>query len=111
MESSAIRLLRNSRREAAAVLVIWLGFLVWVITSSTILGYEASGGATTGAAAPQDLKPGGAPIPLRAGLPLWIYWGIAVPWVAATLSTVFFGARLLRDDDLGLEREESKAAG
>lgn len=86
------------------VLGIWLGFLVWVIGCCALLGYQAAGEArpvlpeTSGAQATQ--------IAIRAGLPSWIFWGIALPWLAAVVVTLVFGAWILQDDDLGAERDD-----
>jgi hypothetical protein len=81
----AARLLRNSRREATLVLCIWAAFLVWSVGYSCAFGYS-----------PPTEK-----VETIAGMPRWVFFGVAVPWAAATVLTIVFGASILRDDDLG----------
>jgi hypothetical protein len=114
MEPPARRLLKNARREAAIVLLAWLGCLVWVVGYSSFRGYTAAPvrdsappnePARVGEAPPVPPAVAGAPLETVIGVPRWAFFGIALPWLAATLFTIVFGAFLLRDDDLGAEHE------
>jgi hypothetical protein len=91
-------LLRHARREALIVLAVWALFLAWVVGYSYLRGYIDVAEGSGARPAPE--------VETTAGLPQWVFYGIALPWLAATLFTIFFGWRLLRDDDLGPDREE-----
>ena len=45
-------------------------------------------------------------IPTTLGMPSWVVWGIAVPWIVADIFTVWFCFFYMKDDDLGLSPEE-----
>ncbi len=104
-----VRLLHNARREARLVLGIWAVFLVWVVGFSYLRGYQHP---PDGLLARLHLaSPRGAEnFAMTGGLPDWVFWGIALPWLLATAITVVFGFKILRDDDLGAEREEEPPA-
>jgi hypothetical protein len=40
------------------------------------------------------------------GFPDWIFWGVVTPWVVCALISLWFGARFVRDEDLGEELPE-----
>ena len=40
------------------------------------------------------------------GIPDWIFWGVLLPWAAATAFTGWFALRYMKDEDLGSERDE-----
>jgi len=89
MDSSAGRVFRNALREARWALSVWLVFLAWVIGYSWLRGYNAT-------PEPDSALPG-----TILGMPEWVFWGLALPWVLATALTILFGVFILRDDDLG----------
>ena len=37
------------------------------------------------------------------GVPSWIFWGVAAPWIVANLFTFWFCTRYMGDNDLGEE--------
>ena len=39
------------------------------------------------------------------GIPAWVFWGVAVPWLAADVFIVVFCFVLMTDDDLGEVQE------
>jgi len=85
----------HARREAAIILVVFAICLVWSITVCVATGYY------------------GADEPIEHirtvwGIPTWVFWGIVVPWVAATTFTFLFAARIMADDDLGEDAELSE---
>lgn len=46
------------------------------------------------------------------GFPSWIFWGVVLPWWICTAFSLFFGAFIVRDEDLGLDPEAAaEAAG
>ncbi len=62
----------RARREAALILASWAACLLWTIVYSHLYGYQAG------------------PVPLVLGIPSWVFFGILVPWVAATVFSVWF---------------------
>ena len=71
-----------ARREACWILGIWAGFAAWV------LGYAAWW------AYPEDPST----MTLTLGLPSWVLWGIALPWVVATTCTILFCLLVMKDE-------------
>lgn len=103
--NSKLELLKNARREAWIVLWAWGVFLVWVVGYSYLRGYQHSDESSLirwGLA----VSPEKAPLKLVLGLPEWIFYGIFAPWLLAMIFTVVFGLRVLKDDDLGEDRED-----
>ena len=74
----------RARREAAWILLAWAACLVWTVGYSAWAGYAVPPEAVT----------------LTFGMPSWVFWGVAFPWVAATAFSVWFGLRYLADDDV-----------
>ena len=35
------------------------------------------------------------------GLPSWVFWGVAVPWLAATTFSIVFALFFIQDHELG----------
>lgn len=102
MEKSAARLLRNARREAMLALVLWAIFLCWTIAACIAFGYQHP--------LPNQetqMAPVSTDVPMQGGLPTWVFWGIALPWGLATLTTIGYGAFWVRDDDLSARRDET----
>ncbi len=75
--------IRQSRREFAGILITWGVFMIWVIGYASARAY------------PDDPSA----MPLLLGFPQWIVWGIALPWLAATLVTIFFSLRIMKDHE------------
>ena len=75
----------RARREAAIVLIAFFVWLCWTVGVSWRLGYQT--------------KPG--ELDLLFGFPSWVVWGVLLPWISATLFSVVFALRYIRDDDLG----------
>ena len=73
----------RARREAAIILASWAACLVWTIAYSHFFGY----------------RPG--PVALVIGIPSWVFFGILVPWVAATAFSVWFSLCCIKDDEDG----------
>jgi len=81
----------NARREALIIFCVWLVALCWCIPYCYFNGYNV--------ADPEN-------IPTTLGMPSWVVWGIAVPWIVADIFTVWFCFFYMKDDDLGLSPEE-----
>ena len=81
----------HSRREALIILCLWVACLVYAVPYCYINGYS------------QEVDP--AQLETVVGIPAWVFWGIAFPWILATLFTIFFCLFVMRDDDLGTVSE------
>ena len=57
----------RTRKEAIVAGAIWAIFFVWVVGVSYVMGY--------GPVDPENLV---------LGFPAWVFWGVLVPFVAAT---------------------------
>ena len=44
-------------------------------------------------------------VPTVLGIPAWVFWGVAVPWLAADVFIAVFCFVLMTDDDLGETHE------
>lgn len=60
--------------------------LVWTVGFSARYGYRL---------------PENGVVETVGGIPAWVFWGVFVPWVAATVFSVAYGLFWIRDDDLG----------
>lgn len=83
----------HSRREAILIFIVWLLGLLWAVPFCYFQGY-------VGNVDPQN-------VPLILGMPSWLFWGIAVPWVVADLFTVWLCFFYMEDDDLGEADEDA----
>lgn len=86
------RLLFFARREALGVLLLWCVALGYSVSYCVRYGYGREV----------------ASIEYVWGMPDWVAWGIALPWVVATLATVVFSLGVMRDDPLGEEAGEEE---
>ena len=76
----------QARRELFVILAGFTIFLIWVLLTCWILGYEAEEGK----------------IDTILGLPDWVFLGVALPWLGASVFTFWFCLRcLLGEDDSG----------
>jgi hypothetical protein len=84
------RLLKNARREAIIIGVVWFAAMTYCCTYCYLFGYIRPGHPL----GPQDVRP-------VLGMPSWIFWGIMVPWAVCALLTFWFAGFYMADDDLG----------
>jgi hypothetical protein len=82
--------LKNSRREAAIIGLVWLAATVYSCTYSYLFGYIRPGHAL----GPADVRP-------VFGVPSWVFWGILAPWAVCALFSFWFAGFYMADDDLG----------
>lgn len=87
----------HSRREAVIIFGVWIVALVWAVPYCYLNGYLDSGARVD----PESLR-------TVWGIPSWVFWGIAVPWLAADVFTIWFCFCYMQDDDLGEERDEGE---
>ena len=83
--SSGNRLLASARREAVVTATVWLAALVYTVGYCVRHGYGRAADSVT----------------YWYGFPDWIFWGIVVPWLLATLVTAWFTFSYVEDHVLG----------
>lgn len=76
----------HSRREFFLILGVWALCLVWVIPYCYLFGYRPITDASE--------------LPMVLGMPSWVVWGVAVPWLVADVATIAICIWVIRDDDL-----------
>lgn len=85
----------NARREAVIILIAWAVCLIWTVGYSALAGYGVD---------PDQVS-------IILGMPSWVFWGVLVPWIAATVFSVWFSLVYIADDDLGTTHGEEAAHG
>ena len=85
-------LVLHARRETLAILAAFVVCMVWSIGCCYSFGYSA---------------PDGGPVAKVLGMPSWVFWGVAVPWLAADLFAVWFCFFFMVDDPLGEAQDET----
>ena len=85
----------NSRREAIVIFGSWVVALIWAVPYCYLNGYNVTD--------PENIK-------TVLGIPSWLFWGIAAPWVAANLFTTWFCFAYMKDDDLGVNPDAEPVA-
>ena len=81
----------HARREAIVIFCTWVVALLWAVPYCYMYGYNV--------ADPSQIK-------TVLGIPSWLFWGIAVPWIVANLFTTWFCFAYMEDDDLGVNPDE-----
>ena len=76
----------HSRREMFLILGVWLVCFLWVVPYCYIYGY----------------RPIESPDQLTTvlGMPSWVVWGVAVPWLLADIATIAICTFVMKDDTL-----------
>jgi Protein of unknown function (DUF997) len=82
----------HARRELVVSLLAFLIFGIWVIGFSWIAGRR------------QETDPDS--IPTILGMPTWVFWGVALPWVVANVFTFWFCFRYMTDHPLEIVEDE-----
>ena len=75
----------HARREAIVIFCTWLVALLWAVPYCYKYGYNI--------ADPSQIK-------TVLGVPSWLFWGIAVPWIVANLFTTWFCFGFMKDAEL-----------
>lgn len=65
----------NARREALLILLAWFVCLLWTVGYCAFAGYNVP---------PEEIS-------VILGMPAWVFWGVFIPWIGATLFSVWFG--------------------
>jgi hypothetical protein len=82
---------RDCRREAAAVAVIATAATAYSVVYCALFGYSRAG----------------EPIRFVLGFPSWVLWGVVAPWGICTLLSGWFSWRFMSDEELGKVREDA----
>ena len=86
----------DSLREAGWILLMWVACFVWTLSVCLTQGYPDPGGIN-----PETF-------PTVLGIPAWVAYGIALPWLIADVVTIWFCIFKMKDADLGTEPDEQK---
>jgi hypothetical protein len=81
----------HSRREAVVIFFVWLVTMLWAVPFCYINGYVTNFD-------PQQFS-------TIWGIPMWLFFGIFVPWIVADVATTWFCFGYMVDDDLGQTHE------
>ena len=85
----------SATRETRVILIGFVVFCLWVVVASIWLG-QSEASATN----------------LIFGLPTWVFWGVAAPWLLANVFTVWFCFGYMKDEPLsGPEEHDCSAPG
>src|SRR5262245_4913579 len=88
-------LVRSSRREALIVTAMFLAAMAYTLTYCGIHGYGEN--ATIE--------------PLVFGFPNWIFYGVIIPWVICTITSIVYALVFITDDPLGEAAENWNPEG
>ena len=75
--------LKKTLKEVKYLLLAWLFFASWVLI---YCGFEAYG---------QDHED----VKITFGMPSWVFWGIAVPWICSIIYTIYFSLFVMKDNE------------
>jgi len=82
----------HARREAVEILLAWAVTLLWSVGYCSLRGYQSD-----------------APLSIVLGIPAWVFWGIVVPWVVASVFTFYYSLVRMKNDSLDGEPPSSAA--
>lgn len=104
---------RHSLREAKIILSIWAACLIFTCTYCYLAGYTShpSDPSATGVTISEwlgplekfDRDPASLTTPLGLGIPDWVFYGVALPWLACIAVTFWFCLAVFQHDDLSSE--------
>jgi len=77
----------NARREAIAIIILWGVAFAWTVPYCYLNGYNTP-------TDPSELE-------LIWGIPSWVVWGVALPWVVCGAASILLCIFYIKDDDLG----------
>lgn len=76
--------LKSSARESIFVFLVWLSATVYSVSMCYWLGYDNT-----------------RPVSYMLGVPLWIFWGVLLPWVVCIVVSWWFAYFYMTDEYLG----------
>jgi hypothetical protein len=83
---------RSARREALAVLLIWLAAMAYTVGYCAKYGYGRRLEELT----------------YVLGFPDWVFWGVITPWLVCVAICYAFSYLFMTDEDLGAEVDEDE---
>lgn len=103
------RLYHNARREGWIVTIAWVVTLLWTVGVCYVMGYQHKPESLV---VQLGLAEAGPPHPgIILGFPDWVFWGIILPWLLASLFTVWFGLAGIVPDELGRDASDNTGEG
>jgi len=84
---------KAARREAIMALAMWIIAMLYTITYCYLHGYNRSVESLT----------------FVLWFPDWVFWGIVVPWLTCIVLSTVFAFRVMGDESLGDDVDESSA--
>jgi Protein of unknown function (DUF997) len=81
----------HTRREAIVIASLWLLALLWAVPYCYLYGYHS-------VSDPAELQ-------TIWGIPTWVFWGIAFPWLVCDVIAIGLCLFYIKDDDLGEPHE------
>lgn len=102
MNSAGSQTFRNAFREARLVIILWFLAFFWTLGFCFARGYQH---APDSALVRWGLAETRTKDDFRhiGGIPDWVFYGILAPWFICSVATVWFGARYMKEDELGSE--------
>ena len=95
MSASEDPVLKNARREAIVIIVVWALATTYCCVYCYFFGYIRPGHPL----GPKDVKP-------ISGVPSWFFWGVLAPWAVCAVFTFWYAGFRMADDDLGVDHSE-----
>jgi hypothetical protein len=108
MTDPAARTFLNARWEARIVSFVWFAALIWTVSYCYLHGYTHDPDGFLVRNEIAETQPA-AISQTSFGMPKWVCWGIVAPAISCSLFTLCFGLFGMRDDALGVEKEEGKS--
>ncbi len=109
--------LKHSRREAYFIILLWLACLLYSVSYCYLYGYvsheslpNAIGPSIVslfGDAARLDRDPDTIGTPLGLGIPDWVLFGVALPWIISLLLSFYYCCFFFAEDDLTPSEDNS----
>ena len=112
----------SARREAWIVFFTWITALIWSVSYCYFNGYLSDLSKISDKSSVKVVEPSGNSqsrelwvdsgkgfqrINFILGFPDWVFFGVIGPWWICSAFSIFFGAYVVRDEDLGAESETS----
>ncbi|MDB4711748.1 YhdT family protein [Verrucomicrobiales bacterium] len=83
---------KQTKKELFFFLAGWVFFAAWVLIYSYFNAYKD-----------QSQEPS-----ITLGMPSWVFWGIAIPWICATAFTIYISLFVIKDHPFINEEEQKK---
>lgn len=87
----------NSLQESGWILLMWLCCFIWTLSFCLTYGYQENVDPKT--------------FSTVFGIPAWVAYGIALPWLIADIVTIWFCFFRMKDGDLGRDAGDDAFTG